>query len=425
MNQWHARTIDLSAWAGKTVCCVFALEESTSGPGPWEMLFANVSLSRQDGSVLPLLPPTASGTVGWSFFSSGGVTNATAVMDQSQPSQDELNPLTTTHYYASDHLGSARMEFAGGGWPVWAEDYAPYGQEIAPQATTNNFKFTSYERDQETGLDYAQARHYTSAFGRFMSPDPSGLSLADPTNPQSFNLYSYVMNNPLNNIDPTGMTCQTNSTDGAVYDDMDGKGCDQVDLANATDLANGVYSDTVNANMDLMNEAWGTMGGGGGYIGYLSGSDYTLLGISPRNSVAPLAIGAAFSMKQWTPDSEYCQSLSNRIDTLVRLIEAKNKALAANNGGLQQSTPVPNMRGNITTHQATVQKLTQSLADAANDYHNKCGDGNPVSNEPLTNFSRTPQFDKKVLDNAVRTILKGALIIGGVVVAVENELVGN
>jgi uncharacterized protein RhaS with RHS repeats len=69
--------------------------------------------------------------------------------------------------------------------------------------------------------------------GRFMSPDPSGLSYADPGNPQSLNLYAYVLNNPLTYIDPTGLTCQTNSSDGTVYDDNDGKGCRTVDEADA------------------------------------------------------------------------------------------------------------------------------------------------------------------------------------------------
>ncbi len=41
--------------------------------------------------------------------------------------------------------------------------------------------------------------------GRFSSPDPSGLYFTDPSNPQSFNLYSYVLNNPLIATDPTGM----------------------------------------------------------------------------------------------------------------------------------------------------------------------------------------------------------------------------
>ena len=47
----------------------------------------------------------------------------------------------------------------------------------------------------------------SSAQGRFTSPDPAGLLAAKPENPQSWNLYSYVMNNPLINIDPNGLDC--------------------------------------------------------------------------------------------------------------------------------------------------------------------------------------------------------------------------
>ncbi len=67
--------------------------------------------------------------------------------------------------------------------------------------------FTGKERDAESGNDYFGARYYASSMGRFMSPDPSGLYYADLTNPQSFNLYSYALNNPLRFIDPTGLYC--------------------------------------------------------------------------------------------------------------------------------------------------------------------------------------------------------------------------
>jgi len=49
--------------------------------------------------------------------------------------------------------------------------------------------------------------------GRFLSPDPSQLYYADLTNPQSFNLYAYALNNPLTNTDPTGMYCYYGDTD--------------------------------------------------------------------------------------------------------------------------------------------------------------------------------------------------------------------
>ena len=51
-----------------------------------------------------------------------------------------------------------------------------------------------------------------------------GIFYADPTNPQSWNLYSYVWNNPSTNIDPSGLSCQT-TDDGGSVDDGDGKGC--------------------------------------------------------------------------------------------------------------------------------------------------------------------------------------------------------
>jgi RHS repeat-associated protein len=66
-------------------------------------------------------------------------------------------------------------------------------------------KFTQKERDNETGLDYFLARYYSSTQGRFTSPDPILISSQQIVNPQSWNLYSYVNNNPLAYLDPTGM----------------------------------------------------------------------------------------------------------------------------------------------------------------------------------------------------------------------------
>ncbi len=65
-------------------------------------------------------------------------------------------------------------------------------------------RYTGKERDAESGLDYFGARYYASSMGRFMSPDPSALYFADPMNPQTLNLYSYALNNPLKLTDPTG-----------------------------------------------------------------------------------------------------------------------------------------------------------------------------------------------------------------------------
>ena len=113
-----------------------------------------------------------------------------------------------------DHLGSTRMEIglSGAANVVTRHDYLPFGEELAGamrsgngygSASTTKQKFAEYERDIETGLDYAQARYYSSIQGRFTSPDKFFVD-QEEGDPQSWNLYSYVRNNPLAFTDPTG-----------------------------------------------------------------------------------------------------------------------------------------------------------------------------------------------------------------------------
>jgi RHS repeat-associated protein len=68
-------------------------------------------------------------------------------------------------------------------------------------------KFTGKERDAETGLDYFGARYFSGAQGRFTSPDKPFLD-QHPEDPQSWNLYAYVRNNPLKLIDIQGNAAQ-------------------------------------------------------------------------------------------------------------------------------------------------------------------------------------------------------------------------
>ena len=65
------------------------------------------------------------------------------------------------------------------------------------------YKFTGKERDAESGLDYFGARHYASAMGRFMTADPTRLSQFND-DPQTWNMYSYAHNNPLEYVDRNG-----------------------------------------------------------------------------------------------------------------------------------------------------------------------------------------------------------------------------
>jgi RHS repeat-associated protein len=114
---------------------------------------------------------------------------------------------------------------------VKRHDYLPFSEElIAPisgRTTAQGYagdgvrhQFTSYERDNETGLDFAQARYYGSSKGRFTSADPYTIVLETQfaangekaqsqfttylSNPQRWARYTYSLNNPMLYTDPHG-----------------------------------------------------------------------------------------------------------------------------------------------------------------------------------------------------------------------------
>jgi RHS repeat-associated protein len=143
-------------------------------------------------------------------------------------------PYRETFWLIGDHLGTPRLiaERTGKAEGIKRRDFLPFGEEIQSgtggRTTAQGYggqdnirqKFTLYERDDETGLDYAQARYYASGMGRFVSVDPYTIVAEvqhekDPdkanrmleeylSQPQKWNRYSYVQNNPLRYIDPSG-----------------------------------------------------------------------------------------------------------------------------------------------------------------------------------------------------------------------------
>src|SRR6202035_2687673 len=110
------------------------------------------------------------------------------------------------HYYFSDHLGSHSLVTDSSGSIQNESDYYPYGGEmvITNSDPVNHHKFTGKERDAESGLDNFGARYNASTMGRFMSPDPIHIMKQKFTDPQQWNMYAYVRNNPLRFTDPTG-----------------------------------------------------------------------------------------------------------------------------------------------------------------------------------------------------------------------------
>jgi RHS repeat-associated protein len=137
-----------------------------------------------------------------------------------------------TSYLTTDHLGSTRVVTAQNGTVKARYDYLPFGEALGAglggRTTGVGYdaqiglrqKFTSKERDAESGLDYFLARYYSSPLGRFASVDPYSPNMdrqtgtnrraaearfaAFLTSPQQWNRYIYAIDDPLKYVDPTG-----------------------------------------------------------------------------------------------------------------------------------------------------------------------------------------------------------------------------
>jgi RHS repeat-associated protein len=119
-------------------------------------------------------------------------------------------------YVLTDLQGSARALMDNSGSIVARHDYLPFGEEIfagvglrtsaQKYSVTDKVRqrFAMTERDEATGLDHTLFRNYDSFAGRWTSPDPYGGSM-NSANPQSFNRYAYVGNDPVNLMDPSGL----------------------------------------------------------------------------------------------------------------------------------------------------------------------------------------------------------------------------
>ena len=129
---------------------------------------------------------------------------------------------TGRRYMTGDHLGSVRAVTDAAGLVKQSYDYLPFGGDLSAGdggrtagmgfsdfvvgtvGVRQPLEFTGKERDSESGLDYFGARYFSGAQGRFTSADPISATPVHIIDPQRWNMYAYVRNNPLVYIDPDG-----------------------------------------------------------------------------------------------------------------------------------------------------------------------------------------------------------------------------
>jgi len=139
---------------------------------------------------------------------------------------NQTPPATGTSWMFTDLLGSVRAVTgekpqSGSASIIECYDYLPFGRMLSQSdngrntgcypnspdftlSTVESAKFTGKERDVELGLDYFGARYMSAAQGRFTSADPVMIMKQRLRDPQQWNMYAYVRNNPLRLVDPNG-----------------------------------------------------------------------------------------------------------------------------------------------------------------------------------------------------------------------------
>lgn len=266
-------------------------------------------------------------------------------------------PPCHTCFLSSDHLGSTRLVTDENGNTVSRHDYIPFGEEIQANSGGRdgtfgaqdfvNQKFTGKERDAETGLDYFGARYMSSAQGRFTTVDPV-MATASLFDPQSWNAYTYTLNNPLKYVDKDGQVpiLAITAAVGAVVGGVAG---------GAKEYINQV---STSGQVTSAGRIW-TAAGGGALAGGLAG---LTLGIG-TGAGAVLAAGAVETglvSASSTVIGDFAQHRANDLLGLTNpgenetelqdtLVDATTAGLAGTVAGklTDKLLPIPNVRKEI------------------------------------------------------------------------------
>jgi RHS repeat-associated protein len=122
-------------------------------------------------------------------------------------------------HYHNNQMGTPELMTAQNNTVVWEASYDPFGRAYVNEAATrsNPFRFPGQQYDSETGLHYNYFRYYNPKLGRYLTPDPIGLA-------GGINPYVYVLNDPINAVDPWGLQQRRGLGPDLMYNPLMGGG---------------------------------------------------------------------------------------------------------------------------------------------------------------------------------------------------------
>jgi RHS repeat-associated protein len=238
--------------------------------------------------------------------------------------------------------------------------------------------FTGKMRDVASGNDYFGARYYSSALGRWMGPDwsttPVPIPFANITNPQSLNLYAYVLNNPLSKLDSDGHVVVDKGVT-YVYYPVTGATADEA-IANSNTHFDGQFSGMTTPTFEVQS-----------FTPILSQAGSTVTLTAPSDDKITTTLSQTVQLPSWKSSDPAQQAAFDKSTAQLKGHEdqhvADNKAVAEK---LDKSIPGTSASATSKNPQAAVNAASTKLTTKV---------GNKVNNAVADSNARAKVLDDK------------------------------
>jgi RHS repeat-associated protein len=224
-------------------------------------------------------------------------------------------------YQLGTHLGSSSVELDSGGLLIAYEEYYPHGTtslqagQSAAEVKLKRYRYTSKERDEESGLSYHGTRYYAPWIGRWTSADPIWRG----------NLYVYVLNNPIGLNDPDG--AEESSTSTRIWGGVRA-------LGGALQIVGGAAV-FVQIEVPVAAQVVGGIAVAHGLSDWEAGWRQVFSGRNERSAVEHLATGAAQVV---TNDRQSAEAFGTAVDITLGFVNPAGPAAGAPRLGVALTT---------------------------------------------------------------------------------------